>query len=166
MTGLAHRVAQNLNIHRDGTKFVLSPFEVEMRRRLWWHICCLDCRAAENQGTTSSISDEMFDTEIPLNIDDADISPESDTFPKSKACRTDMTFCLASFEITKTMCRINHQPLAGKDHQESKVKSLEEKVKIFEEYCQRVINCPSQTVNSPHSIDRVTVNFSKMMMVR
>jgi hypothetical protein len=36
LTGLALRIAQSLGLHRDGTKFGLSPFDTEMRRRLWW----------------------------------------------------------------------------------------------------------------------------------
>lgn len=36
LTGLALRIAQSLGLHRDGSKFGLSPFDTEMRRRLWW----------------------------------------------------------------------------------------------------------------------------------
>jgi len=41
MTGLATRIANALGIHRDGAQFGLSPFETEMRRRLWWQVCTL-----------------------------------------------------------------------------------------------------------------------------
>lgn len=46
LTGLIVRIAQNLGIHRDGSHFNVSPFEIEMRRRLWWQICLLDARAS------------------------------------------------------------------------------------------------------------------------
>jgi hypothetical protein len=36
LTGLALRISQSLGLHRDGTRFGLSPFDTEMRRRLWW----------------------------------------------------------------------------------------------------------------------------------
>lgn len=36
LTGLALRISQSLGLHRDGTQFGLSPFDTEMRRRLWW----------------------------------------------------------------------------------------------------------------------------------
>lgn len=52
MTGLLIRMGQALGLHRDGTHFdYLSPFEIEMRRRVWWTLCMLDVRASEDQGT-------------------------------------------------------------------------------------------------------------------
>lgn len=40
MVGLAIRMAQALGLQRDGSQFKhLSPYEVEIRRRVWWAIC-------------------------------------------------------------------------------------------------------------------------------
>lgn len=36
LAGMAMRIAQGQGLHRDGTVFSLSPFETEMRRRLWY----------------------------------------------------------------------------------------------------------------------------------
>lgn len=47
LTGLAVRIAQVIGVHRDGIYFGLVPFEVEMRRRLWWQVCLLDARASQ-----------------------------------------------------------------------------------------------------------------------
>lgn len=47
LTGLVVRLAQSLGCHRDGSHFDMSPFECEMRRRLWWHVCILDSRSSE-----------------------------------------------------------------------------------------------------------------------
>ena len=41
LTGLAIRIANSQGIHRDSAQFGLNPFDVEMRRRLWWQICTL-----------------------------------------------------------------------------------------------------------------------------
>jgi hypothetical protein len=165
MTGLAIRLAQNLRIHRDGTIFNLSPFEVEMRRRLWWHICSLDCRAAEGHGSVSSISDGIFDAELPLNIDDTDISPNATDPSKPKKGRTDMTFCRTGFLITRTMCKLNYQPLGGHDHEKSRVKTIEEKLKMVEDCRQTLEECSFHDIHSPRLIDCVTIAFSKMMLV-
>ncbi|KAI1454145.1 hypothetical protein F4805DRAFT_334346 [Annulohypoxylon moriforme] len=43
--GLIIRIAQSMGLHRDGQNFGLTPFQVEMRRRVWWQICVLDIRA-------------------------------------------------------------------------------------------------------------------------
>ena len=41
LSGLAVRIAHSLGIHRDSAQFGLNPFDVEMRRRLWWQLCTL-----------------------------------------------------------------------------------------------------------------------------
>lgn len=41
LTGVLIRMAHSLGIHRDGEKFGLSPYDTEMRRRLWWQVCTL-----------------------------------------------------------------------------------------------------------------------------
>jgi hypothetical protein len=64
LTGLVVRIAQTLGIHRDGTHFSLPPFEVEMRRRLWWQVCILDARSSEDQGCDPSIHEALFDTKM------------------------------------------------------------------------------------------------------
>lgn len=100
LTGLAIRISQSLGIHREGTKFDdLSPFDVEMRRRLWWAICILDLRSAEDQGTELTIAERTYDTQFPLNVNDADISPDMTDFPEEQEGPTDMTFCLIRYEI-------------------------------------------------------------------
>jgi Fungal specific transcription factor domain len=43
------RAAQSQKLHRDGQQLGLSPFECEIRRRLWWHICILDMLVSEDQ---------------------------------------------------------------------------------------------------------------------
>ena len=57
LTALLVRIGQSLGLHREGTHFAqLKPFDVEMRRRLWWVLCLLDMRSAEEQGTELIIS--------------------------------------------------------------------------------------------------------------
>lgn len=64
LTGLAVRIAQSLGMHRDGTHFDLPPFEVEMRRRLWWQVCILDTRSSEDHGCDPTIVETQFDTKM------------------------------------------------------------------------------------------------------
>lgn len=47
LTGSAVRIGQRLGIHRDGSSHNLSPFDTEMRRRVWWQIVFLDGFAAK-----------------------------------------------------------------------------------------------------------------------
>ena len=90
MTGLLVRMAQYLGLQRDGAHFKhLAPFEIEMRRRVWWAVYMLDVKASEDQGTDPIITSGSFDTKIPLNINDADISLESKEMPPERQGVTD-----------------------------------------------------------------------------
>ncbi|KAK8240567.1 fungal-specific transcription factor domain-containing protein [Phyllosticta capitalensis] len=110
LTGLAVRMAQTLGIHRDGTHFNLSPFDIEMRRRLWWQICVLDSRASEDHGCDPTIVEASFDTKIPLNVDDSDLYPGMKEFPEERAGCTEITFCLIRFEVANVYRRIQYVP--------------------------------------------------------
>jgi len=110
LTGLAVRIAQTLGIHRDGSHFALSSFEIEMRRRLWWQVCILDARSSEDHGCDPTIVETQFDTKMPLNVNDTDIDPKMIGFPKERRGFTDMTFCLIRFEVTNIFRRILYVP--------------------------------------------------------
>ncbi|KAL9618378.1 MAG: hypothetical protein Q9160_006886 [Pyrenula sp. 1 TL-2023] len=107
MTGSVVRMSQYLGLQRDGTHFKhLTPFEIEMRRRVWWAVCMLDLRASEDQAMDLTITGGSFDTKIPLNINDADITPESKQLPTERYGITDMSFeriCAAITEIMRQM---------------------------------------------------------------
>lgn len=110
LTGLVVRIAQTIGIHRDGTHFGLNPFEVEMRRRAWWQVCILDVRASEDHGCDPTITEQTFDTKMPLNINDVDLDPQMKTFPQERVGCTDMSFSLIRFEVANTFRRLNYVP--------------------------------------------------------
>ena len=107
MTGLVVRMAQYLGLQRDGTHFKhLSPFEIEMRRKVWWTLCTLDLRASEDQGTDLTITSGSFDTKFPLNINDVDINPESEQMPTEHDGLTDMSYACINFETGDIMMQM------------------------------------------------------------
>jgi hypothetical protein len=107
MVGIAIRMAISLGLHRDGSNFGnLSPFEIEMRRRIWWALCLFDVRASEDQGTEFTIAVDSFDTKLPLNINNSDIQPDSKQMPSEREGLTDMSISRVSIktcEISKRM---------------------------------------------------------------
>ncbi|OTA54039.1 hypothetical protein K449DRAFT_339245 [Hypoxylon sp. EC38] len=111
MTGLAIRMAQTLGLHRDGSRFPhLTPFEVEMRRRVWYSICMVDVRSSEDQGSDLTIVRGSFDTRIPLNINDSDIEPETEETPKEREGITDMTISIVfcqQYMVTQQMMALS-----------------------------------------------------------
>ena len=139
MAGLVIRMAQYLGLQRDGTHFEhLTPFEIEMRRRVWWAVCMLDVRASEDQGTDLTITSDSFDTRIPLNINDVDIHPETKQMPAERNGVTDMSFACIFFGMGKIMRQMMapsvKDGIAGLEDQS---RLLNEIYQQFEEgYCQ------------------------------
>ncbi|CAG7932026.1 unnamed protein product [Penicillium olsonii] len=88
------RVAQAQGVHRDGVNFGLPPFEIEIRRRLWWHICLLDMLSSRDQGVDTQIRPEIFDTKLPLNVDDHELMPDMAEYPEPKIGFTNITICI------------------------------------------------------------------------
>ncbi|KAI0099846.1 hypothetical protein GGR51DRAFT_534605 [Nemania sp. FL0031] len=101
MTGLAIRMGHALGLQRDGTHFKnLTPYEVDIRRRVWYLLCSLDVRASEDQGTDFTIQYGSFDTKLPLNLNDDDIDVHTKVTPREREGVTDMTLPIVSMEIS------------------------------------------------------------------
>ena len=104
MNGLAIRIAQSLGLHRDGERLGLSPFQSEIRRRLWWHLLSRDGRAGEDYGLQNINSLLLVsDVSLPTNLDDADLYPEMQCLPAAKEGWTAMTFSLINIDLAKSM---------------------------------------------------------------
>ena len=139
ITGLLIRLAQALGIHRDGQQFNLSPFETELRRRLWWHICTLDVRASEDHGVEPTIGEASFDTNFPLNLNDADIHPAMKEAPKEHEGATELTFDLMRFSVSTAVRRLSYAPPGPTPCRTKNASlSLEDKEKMIEELHQHL----------------------------
>ncbi|KAL2756560.1 hypothetical protein ACRALDRAFT_2101707, partial [Sodiomyces alcalophilus JCM 7366] len=139
LTALVVRMAQGLGLHRDGLKLGLLPFEVEMRRRLWWAICALDLRSTEESGTELIIQPRSFDTELPLNINDSDISPLATETPKAREGRTDCAMSVVRYELSALARRLHHfSAEAGPVRADNAVAGREEREGLLMEVYDRV----------------------------
>ena len=116
MTGLAVRIMQSLGLHKDGSKFGLPPFEIEIRRRLFWQLHVLDIRAAEDYGLQSTTSMTTKDLPLhPANVNDADLYPKMTTAPVSSSGFTDMTLALLRLQATDLVIHEAVYPLYKTD---------------------------------------------------
>lgn len=95
-----------MGLHCDAAALGLPPFEVEMRRRLWWHISTLDSRTAENNKVDPIIRDSWPNTQLPLNVNDANLDPDMSEVPRSQPGKTEMLFSLVRFEVLHFMRRL------------------------------------------------------------
>ncbi|KAL8858620.1 MAG: hypothetical protein Q9178_004914 [Gyalolechia marmorata] len=110
LTSVAIRIAHALDLHRDDSFASLSPFNTEMRRRLWWQILILDGRAAEDRGSDPMITDKSYNTMMPSNVNDEDIDPEKTQEIVSREGYTEMTFCLICHEVSVAIRQLNYVP--------------------------------------------------------
>ncbi|OQD70994.1 hypothetical protein PENPOL_c001G10279 [Penicillium polonicum] len=110
LTALIFHIAQAMGLHRDGSAFGLRPLEIEIRRRLWWHICLLDIRSSEYHGCEPIVHESMFDTRMPLNVNDNDITADMTVLPTEREEATEMTFCLIRCEVMRIVWKTGYAP--------------------------------------------------------
>lgn len=97
------RIAQKMGYHRDGELLKLSPFETEMRRRIWWQILMQDTKLAVVSGLNHNFAQDIFDTKQPQNLNDADLFPDSMEPVLSREGPTEMAFILINSRLTQFM---------------------------------------------------------------
>ncbi|OCK77075.1 C6 transcription factor [Lepidopterella palustris CBS 459.81] len=107
LSGVAVRLARKMGLHRDGTSLGLSPFETEMRRRLWWHIAHVDFRISDVLGIKPSLDLFAGDTKMPLNVADEDLSPDMADPPPEHNGITSNVICLIKYEIMEFIRKLS-----------------------------------------------------------
>lgn len=70
----AIRLAQMMGLHREQTTNKLGPVETEIRRRVWNKLRLIDIRLAEEMGYEPSITQSSFDTQMPRDLDDDELT--------------------------------------------------------------------------------------------
>lgn len=91
LMGIIIRTAMRLGYHRDAKIFgeKVSPFDGEMRRRVWHTILQMDGLMSFQMGVPSMIPMEYCNTSIPSNLKDPDFSPESTSLPPARPLTDD-----------------------------------------------------------------------------
>jgi hypothetical protein len=114
LAGVLVRVTVSMKLHRDGLHFAnITPFEIQVRRRLWWQICFIDSRSEDVQASEYKLSEGMFDTEIPANTNDANLDPGMSKPPVVAERWTDMTIFLIHCEVWKLSRRLQSATAAS-----------------------------------------------------
>ncbi|KAM6507068.1 hypothetical protein FALCPG4_018457 [Fusarium falciforme] len=107
LTALAVRIAQGIGVHL-GPDPQESPFDLEIRRRLWLCLWMLDLKTALDLGTEWLIADDCIHVGPPLNIDDSDLDPAYTEHPTSRTGMTDMAHMLVKYEIGLLFKKLTH----------------------------------------------------------
>ncbi|KPI44268.1 putative transcriptional regulatory protein [Cyphellophora attinorum] len=102
LTGLVIRIAEGMGMRIDGKKLGLPPFEVEMRRRLWWQLSVHDFRCAEMAGQAKfrSVDADKGAPEPPTNCDDSALWPGMTHAPENATGATEMLWVMFRTELS------------------------------------------------------------------
>jgi len=120
LSGVAVRIAQSMGLDRDGEHLGLSPFETEMRRRLWWQLKLHDFRTAELCGIAKFQDLQLHtgpeSTKWPTNVDDNQLHPDmsSPATAHSNKLTDAMFICLKCELLNYTAERLTNLRLQGK----------------------------------------------------
>jgi hypothetical protein len=160
LAGVAVRLARKMRLHQDGSLIGLSPFETEMRRRLWWHVVHIDFRFSDLLGVKFSLDLFTGDAKIPLNVDDKDLDPDMVDFPPESKGLTPVAVCLIRCEVQQFLrkfpslapleegCDILSNPDITLAKKESMITELQDHLETkFVRYCD-----PSDTLHTFFSI--------------
>lgn len=89
------RMAVSMGYHFDGEQLGLSPFETEIRRRVWWQLVVQDANLTISNGFKHhNLGPRQFTTKLPLNLNDADLYPGATEPYASREGPTEMGFLL------------------------------------------------------------------------
>ncbi|KAL5443909.1 hypothetical protein PMIN06_008573 [Paraphaeosphaeria minitans] len=102
MNGVSMRVAMRMGYHRDPSNFkAMSPFQGEMRRRVWHVLNMFDTLVSFAIGLPAVVRRIESDTRAPQNLYDADLSPGMTTMPKARPSSesTPATYTIAKAKI-------------------------------------------------------------------
>ncbi|CAG8529255.1 1307_t:CDS:2 [Cetraspora pellucida] len=65
--GIAIRLAQDMGLHRDSSKWNLDARQTEIRRRVWWSCVMIDRLSSAQLGRPLAINEAEFDVDLPTN---------------------------------------------------------------------------------------------------
>ncbi|RSL57623.1 hypothetical protein CEP54_008228 [Fusarium duplospermum] len=106
LLGVLLRLALRVGYHRDPSQFdTITPFEGEMRRRIWVSLYSVDVMLSMKVGVPRMLQDSQSDTRPPRNLLDSDFDEGCSELPPSRN-ENDVTpifYILARHKMSKVM---------------------------------------------------------------
>ncbi|PYH95500.1 fungal-specific transcription factor [Aspergillus ellipticus CBS 707.79] len=152
-------------IHLEGASLDLSPFETEMRRRLWWQIFVLDIRTAEDQGSEPLISSSSFTIKVPSNIDEANLHPEMSRAPSNNPAKTEMLFTLIRIEGSSFARQIVFSDKFCRDNSYD-ILSVDQKCEAINQFRNRIEKQYLSNCDGTIPLDFVTAASIRLILVK
>jgi hypothetical protein len=105
--GMITRLAMRMGYHRDPSNYPgISPFQGEMRRRIWAFVRSMDTMFSFQLALPSMIRDSDCDARSPRNIFEDEFGPDSKVLPPARPSSepTPVSYMLAKVDIA---CELN-----------------------------------------------------------
>jgi hypothetical protein len=115
MTGVVARLAMRSGYHRDSKMYPnITPFQGEMRRRVWTFVRQADLLFSFRVGLPSMIRSTDSDTELPRNLYDDDFDEDSKELPPSRQLSepTTISYLITKGRLTYAFGRVVEQSSA------------------------------------------------------
>ncbi|KAK2807267.1 hypothetical protein FQN50_005555 [Emmonsiellopsis sp. PD_5] len=108
--GMIVRTSMSMGFHRDPSNIPggISPFQAEMRRRIWAFVKQMDSLSSIHLGLPSLIRSSDTDSSPPRNLNDEDIDEDIDEIPPSRNfCEeTQVSYLLAKNHVLDALASI------------------------------------------------------------
>ena len=93
------RLAMRMGYHRDSKYFpAITPFQGEMRRRLWTIIRQADLLFSSQAGLPPMVRPELANTDYPLNVYDDELYEDMKTLPPSRPMNEPTPMCYVIYK--------------------------------------------------------------------
>lgn len=112
LSGVCLRLMLKMGLHRDPSKLAsISPFEGEMRRRMWNMAVQIESLVAFHMGLPSMLQGIETDTTVPRNLQDDDFDEDSTFLPPGRPAtdHTHMTYPIYKTKILRVFAQIAQQ---------------------------------------------------------
>lgn len=157
------RLAYRMGYHRDPDHFAhFSPFDGEMRRRVWAMCLQFDMMISFQLGLPGNIPTDVYDTRTPRNLLDADFNEFSTSLPTSRpeTETTQIMYFIVKTRLMRIFGKICRQALAFEEASEEEIMRLDSLVrKEYESIPAPLrIRSMSQSFTDPSSLVMVRIN--------
>ncbi|KAK2813964.1 hypothetical protein FQN50_000365 [Emmonsiellopsis sp. PD_5] len=109
--GMIMRTGMRMGIHRDPSNYpgLFSPFQTQMRRRLWAFISQIDLLFSFHIGLPSMTSSTNSDTELPANLYDWELNEDMTETPPSRPLTeiTEITYMVQKTKILRAIGKVS-----------------------------------------------------------
>ncbi|KAK0736649.1 hypothetical protein B0T21DRAFT_367308 [Apiosordaria backusii] len=125
------RLAMHMGLHRDPKHYPdMTPFEGEMRRRLWTVLRDVDILIGFQFGLPGNIPNDLYDTTLPRNLHDEDFDESTKELPPSRpeTERTVTLWCIMKGRIVNVFSEITAAMSSRKAHGFADIMRLDRKI--------------------------------------